>query len=706
MSEDYEEDFEQYSEEGFEGEEEDYEVLPSRMAQSTAVNESSVQPSPKGSARASYSGTIRPQSQGRGTGTPGAGYGTSRGLALPQFTGLTDSQRQSAAKKLAAATKRMKEVNLQVVAIDDLFVMAPLSKYDLYFMGRSVYSSVKVAASQTNEDAKEEECQTDDISVREYSCQVPDDRNTSSPEDKDAAPSGRAGNGAGPSQRIAHRMTRLEAGIETKLSAFLQWAGPMMLTAIGLAPSNKTVAIKAVANSKDLSGGMVRLSFDALLANRPVSCSSYSTGAEPMLLVSYSVVNAQMGSEALLSDHSLGAKGCMCVWDLSNPTVPHAVLVSEGSPAVCCWGPAPATNLVFAGMEEGGICVWDLEETASRHPTESVGGSLVVLRRPSYTTEGSSEVITSAAPIVAMCPLATSSGRSTPCQLVTLSCWGDVNVYTVSVMARGDTAAADADLGVRVGSRVRLLKTSSSIQIGMQALHGGVARPREASALLRQTYALQLLTHHSRQFLVGADGGKVLRGSWVGAPPAPKEYIADDHMSEAASSSSASAIPSSATTLHASPFYPSAFLAGHDDGTVVLHRADQAAAVLVWFGVAAARVQVVRWSPSRPCAFFVLDAFSTLYCFDLSVSRTGPVHTQVLVRQEADLPAPVLSTYFEAGMLRSTTALEGQPSFAVGYDSGEVDCHILGARFGASQTTAELQVLEDLVGAANQTTKT
>lgn len=80
--------------------------------------------------------------------------------------------------------------------------------------------------------------------------------------------------------------------------------------------------------------------------------------------------------------------------------------------------------------------------------------------------------------------------------------------------------------------------------------------------LLRQTYALQLLTHHSRQFVVGADGGKVLRGSWVGAPPAPKEYIADDHMSEAASSLSASAIPSSATTLHTSPFYPSAFLAG------------------------------------------------------------------------------------------------------------------------------------------------
>lgn len=62
------------------------------------------------------------------------------------------------------------------------------------------------------------------------------------------------------------------------------------------------MAIKATKHSsKELSGGMVRLSYDALLANRPVSCSSYSTGAEPMLLVSYSVVNAQMGCEALLA---------------------------------------------------------------------------------------------------------------------------------------------------------------------------------------------------------------------------------------------------------------------------------------------------------------------------------------------------------------------------------------------------------------------
>lgn len=51
------------------------------------------------------------------SGTP---HGGSRGLALPQFTGLTDSQRRSALKKLAAATKKMKEVSLFYVVEADM----------------------------------------------------------------------------------------------------------------------------------------------------------------------------------------------------------------------------------------------------------------------------------------------------------------------------------------------------------------------------------------------------------------------------------------------------------------------------------------------------------------------------------------------------------------------------------------------------------
>lgn len=39
----------------------------------------------------------------------------------------------------------------------------------------------------------------------------------------------------------------------------------------------------------------------------------------------------------------------MCVWDLSAPSVPKAVLISEGTPSCCGFAPSPATNIVFAG---------------------------------------------------------------------------------------------------------------------------------------------------------------------------------------------------------------------------------------------------------------------------------------------------------------------------------------------------------------------
>ena len=53
------------------------------------------------------------------------------------------------------------QVQLQVVAMDDLFTMCPLTEYDLFTMARSNYSNRKVGSCQTNDDAKEEECQTD-----------------------------------------------------------------------------------------------------------------------------------------------------------------------------------------------------------------------------------------------------------------------------------------------------------------------------------------------------------------------------------------------------------------------------------------------------------------------------------------------------------------------------------------------------------------
>ena len=136
-----------------------------------------------------------------------------------------------------------------------------------------------------------------------------------------------------------------------------------------------------------------------------------------------------------------------------------------------------------------------------------------------------------------------------------------------------------------------------------------------------QCSALQALPLNPRHFLVGADGGRVLKGSWVGVAPAPKEYVVHSYDSAAAldgAGRSARGVPCCVTALHVSPVCPWAFLAGHDDGTVTLHSAALSAAVAVWPGVAAGGVRALRWSPARPCVFFVMDAMCMVSCFDLS----------------------------------------------------------------------------------------
>ena len=73
----------------------------------------------------------------------------------------------SARRKLAAAISklRIKKVQLEVVHVDEIFINAEQTEYDLFNMGRGQFSGRKAGAVQTNDDAKEEECQTDEVGV-------------------------------------------------------------------------------------------------------------------------------------------------------------------------------------------------------------------------------------------------------------------------------------------------------------------------------------------------------------------------------------------------------------------------------------------------------------------------------------------------------------------------------------------------------------
>ncbi|KAG2446162.1 hypothetical protein HXX76_000757 [Chlamydomonas incerta] len=743
---DYEdEEFDNYDDEGFEGEEDaedDYDVLPQSKGSGTpqpATPKEIASPT-RGPQRTSYAGNARPPSAGPGGG--GGGILGNRGhtatVDIPSFAGLTDAQKRSAMKKLAGALKRIKQVKLQVVAMDDFPQLTSLSKYELYNMGRSRYAGLKVASSQTHADDKEEECQTEEVPSGVYGCQVPEDRNSVFEGEHTLAaraPGAAAGGGGGgkgplgatPSTKALMRITAMAPDQESKLLGFMRWAGPVMLAALGMNPTAKKLAINAwgnlESNSQGLSQGSAKLGLasEGLLAQRPVTGLAFCAGPSPLLLAAYAPVGAQLGAAALLQDHSLGSKGIMCVWDLSSAArgpqlqgaLPAAVLISEGSPSCCCWAPAPSTSLVFAGMEEGGVCAWDLEEAEGRHPSEKVGDATVFTRRPAYTTEYLADVATTAAPIVGIATTPRTESRSRPCQVISLNGWGVITVYTAVVLSPAEKNAADADLGLRPGSRLKLVRTTQLTKLGMRTLRPqGPQRPAPEKGVppsLDQqvpTYSLVVMPGSDMQLLAGSDAGKVLRGSLVGVPPAPKEYIPDDHKSDIANRPSAPPLPSMVTCLAASPFVPYAFASGHSNGTVAVHSLYGAAAAAVFPDVSRGKIIAIRWSPVRPAVLFALDSLCTMYTFDLIASKNAPVGMHNFMIHEKGKAVPSLPTYFDMGLVQtgSEAGAKGAPVFCVGYDDGLLDVNLLSVK-QCSPGADELKQVEELLAAAAEAEK-
>jgi hypothetical protein len=55
------------------------------------------------------------------------------------------------------------KIDLVEVPVDELFAICSLSEYDLANMGRGIYACRKVGATQTADDAKDEESQTIEV---------------------------------------------------------------------------------------------------------------------------------------------------------------------------------------------------------------------------------------------------------------------------------------------------------------------------------------------------------------------------------------------------------------------------------------------------------------------------------------------------------------------------------------------------------------
>ena len=83
----------------------------------------------------------------------------------------------------------------------------------------------------------------------------------------------------------------------------------------------------------------------------------------------------------------LQGRGIVCYWNVNEPSQPQKILYCESSPNSCCFSPVKS-SLVFAGLEDGSVVVWDIRESSSLHSTVNNKDKQWIVRRPTFSTAG------------------------------------------------------------------------------------------------------------------------------------------------------------------------------------------------------------------------------------------------------------------------------------------------------------------------------
>ena len=484
-------------------------------------------------------------------------------------------------------------------------------------------------------------------------------------------------------------------------------------------PGSLTASYMALDDSKLTAGRVVK---DSMFASGSSSSSSSS------LLIAYAPSD--------IHSHGLAGRGLLLVWDLSaaSPAVSHA-LVLEGVPTCVAWGPGERNNhLIVCGTEEGAVCAWDLREPEEMHRAGGGGGfgkggqevekavedeedkiapSIMKgrpFRRPSYCTEAFSEEFPEDAGSLVSLGVAVDttsgaeedvgtededgrvgaggarsgagegsssgvSGGGGDFHLIALDCWGNVSTYLMSELSRREAVdVALTDMGLRFGSRIRLLKAAAYVRYGGGGGGGKSTRAR--------TMTVQNRRGTAAEFFVASETGRVLRGARYGTPRPPRAFAVCDPLDAGRAAAIAPAAP--AVSLSFNPFFPKIFLAAHTGGSAAMYSTDSSLALQRWEGITPGDVVAVRWSPARPSQFFVLDDRCYITVFDLlSKTPEDPVHVEQFGKKERIVSFELAKvgggggTGGGGGAQVESTYDKGQYLASLAYDDGRTDVHLL-----------------------------
>uniref|UniRef100_A0A8C5RF83 Dynein 2 intermediate chain 1 n=1 Tax=Laticauda laticaudata TaxID=8630 RepID=A0A8C5RF83_LATLA len=449
-----------------------------------------------------------------------------------------------------------------------LLDLPPVNEYDMYIRNFGKINT-KQAYVQWNEDNLDRGIQTDEIETQEKWTQHPGET---------ALVSG------GP--KSSYDVTAITPKIDSqRLANFLRSACQVIevLLEEDQVATQPRRNLRSRPSSLSISDRCFQLNTNLPFLNgRRISCLHISQAQRQALLSVH-------GLPETSNDLSLDSKYIICVWNVWQPSSPQKLLLCESQVTCCCFSPCKAT-LVFAGTVDGSVLVWDLRENSRMHQCVKVNETDWTFRSPTFSTDGVFTSINHACTVLTIEPVSTSVFKEQNCGFSYLS------------LLHFESSRNPISL---VNIYVSFIFSIS---------------PKDYTFLgVPQTLNIKFLPSNPNHFVVGTDAGLVSHGTRHELKVPPKWFKPQQGGPRA----------TQINAIDFSPFGKPIFLVGCSDGSIRLHQMASELPLMQWNNSTAGQAVIaLQWALTRPAVFFVLDATSVIYIWDLLENDLSPVAKQ------------------------------------------------------------------------------
>ncbi|KAF0723405.1 hypothetical protein AaE_009878 [Aphanomyces astaci] len=663
---DYDEDFENYDDGGFE--EPDEPAQAKKLSTNALQAESKPQtPSSGGASKKATTAKQTPAApkdakEAKGTGSKKATSGVSASIAGLKHSIDPRAKRVKVSKPPANEILDKKKMETERF---DMFQLAPLTDFDKY-MGQLRVCAVRQVFVQTNDDARSVQTQTKPRAMKDQSMLFPDDMGV------DAALTDSTTTTTS-SRRFIGFLARASHACEVLLEENLMYAdGASNQQQHDTIPQSQC----DTASLNGFSAKQVSINADhALFQYRPL----LGTVCHDMafsLQVSHWLVGGYGPADDGDNNAPFADKSILSVWDINQVQSPVRCacmrwLRAEG--VVSCVGFGPGRDMfVLSGSDEGAVQVWDLRLPPSPHFEGCRAGDPVWEKR--YVVQFANVLVLQYSVAArANFQFGSLDNRGLLVVWSVIECRTDHEcvfvLYLSSIYQYTDSTLHNHTLGsralsidscVEIGGRVKLVKTAVIDSVVAPSLLVGPSANEFA-----------FFPADPNQFVVGTTGGAIVHGSRFDKKLGVKAYRRGGDYGGGG--------VSAVTSLAFHPTLSQYFLAGYADGSLrydycshrpfFLFHVDLARDIASWYDVALG-VSRVMWSPSRPSVFYVLYTNGTLTIWDLLTSRMMPVVTEsagpcVATKRKGKRSNYLVDIYFIGGRRRADIARTCRPSIAI-----------------------------------------